>query len=123
MSTLLPAPLPLCPSACSFGELFSASKHPQGTEIKAITYSNMQAHVPSRPGQPFTANDALDKHQHQHAEAAATAGAGSGSASADGAAAGAGGSDGSGDGDSGGDGALAAGAPRGPFDLYVIVDI
>lgn len=30
--------------AKGFGEEFQLGKHPQGTEVKAVTYSNMQIH-------------------------------------------------------------------------------
>lgn len=52
-------------TAIGFGEKFDLNKHPQGTEIKAITYSNMQIYsdfVPresqgvSHPGDKFPAH-------------------------------------------------------------------
>lgn len=30
--------------ACAYGEEFRIGKHPQGSEVKAITYSNMQVY-------------------------------------------------------------------------------
>lgn len=36
--------------ATLYGETFDLEKHPQGTEIKAITYSNMQIHDKPQEG-------------------------------------------------------------------------
>ncbi|KAG8036452.1 hypothetical protein G9C98_003774 [Cotesia typhae] len=33
-------------TARAYGEEFQLGKHPQGTEVKAITYSAMQIHTP-----------------------------------------------------------------------------
>uniref|UniRef100_A0A671KIN3 Protein archease n=1 Tax=Sinocyclocheilus anshuiensis TaxID=1608454 RepID=A0A671KIN3_9TELE len=34
---------------CRWGEEFNLNKHPQGTEVKAITYSAMQVHDTEKP--------------------------------------------------------------------------
>jgi len=39
---------------CRYGERFELGRHPQGTEVKAITYSNMQIVTPQGT---FTSND------------------------------------------------------------------
>ncbi|KAK7485633.1 hypothetical protein BaRGS_00023082 [Batillaria attramentaria] len=40
-----------------YGETFDISKHPQGTEVKAITYSNMQVHQESEQNDIFVIID------------------------------------------------------------------
>ncbi|XP_005092249.2 protein archease-like [Aplysia californica] len=40
-----------------YGEPFEISKHPQGTEVKAITYSNMQVHKDSENNDIFVIID------------------------------------------------------------------
>ncbi|GFO46143.1 protein archease [Plakobranchus ocellatus] len=43
--------------ARGFGEPFDIHKHPQGTEVKAITYSNMQVHEESEKHDIFVIID------------------------------------------------------------------
>ena len=103
--------------AVARGERFEFGRHPQGTEVKAITYSNMQ--IFAADGSVVTANDACDA-----AAAAAEKGAAGGGGAAETA--------------GGGGGAPPAvvasaaarvtaparvGARRAAVDVYVIVDI
>nr|5YZ1_A Chain A, Protein archease [Homo sapiens]5YZ1_B Chain B, Protein archease [Homo sapiens] len=48
-----------------WGEEFSLSKHPQGTEVKAITYSAMQVYNEENP-EVFVIIDILEHHHHHH---------------------------------------------------------
>lgn len=43
--------------ARAFGEPFEIGKHPQGTEVKAITYSNMQVHEKEDKSEVFVIID------------------------------------------------------------------
>ena len=44
--------------AIAYGEIFEFGRHSQGTEVKAMTYSNMQ--IFDSEGNVFSANDAID---------------------------------------------------------------
>jgi SHS2 domain-containing protein len=121
-----------CIRAVVRGEKFVFGKHEQGTEVKAITYSNMQ--IFAEDGTVYSANDAGDA---AAAAAAAAEAGGSGAGEAvEGSGGGGGGGGGGGDGGGGGGSAAAAaaadaapsgaavrGARRGPVDVYCIIDI
>jgi SHS2 domain-containing protein len=101
--------------AVARGERFEFGRHPQGTEVKAITYSNMQ--IFSADGTLVTANDASDAAARAAAEGAAAGGGGGEPApAAPQAAAGA-------QALAGAAGGVRAGARRAEVDVYVIVDI
>ncbi len=104
-----------CIRAILRGEKFVFGKHEQGTEVKAITYSNMQ--IFAEDGVVYSANDAGDA---AAAVAAAAGGAAAGGAASAAASAGAGEGSGSA---AEAEPAVARGARRGPVDVYVIVDI
>ena len=94
--------------AVCYGEIFEFGRHSQGTEVKAMTYSNMQ--IFDADGIVHSANDAVDK---AAADAKIVADAHAASAAVEAEAENA---------------ADAAGAPRaglrkGRVDVYVIVDI
>jgi protein archease len=44
-------------TAAGYGEVFDLKKHPQGTEIKAITYSNMQIYEKETSAECFVIVD------------------------------------------------------------------
>ena len=94
-------------AAACYGEKFEFGRHPQGTEIKAITYSNMQLFTPTTR---YSANaDEAD---------GGAGGAPAVSATERDAAAAAAAAEGD-----GGVAPAAAHACRGKFDVFVIVDI
>jgi SHS2 domain-containing protein len=119
------------------GERFEFGRHTQGTEVKAMTYSNMQ--IFQADGSVLTANDAVDAAAAAAAAASASgsasgSGSGSGSGSATAAAASAPEAAAAGSAEvaaaAGSAAALAAaastprdGARKGVVDLYLIVDI
>jgi hypothetical protein len=82
---------------CSFGERFVFGRHPQGTEVKAITYSNMQIITPAGT---HTANLPAASDAPESAVAAGGVHEGEGGA-----------------------GEFVSTKRRGIYDIYVIVDI
>ncbi len=57
--------------AIAYGEIFEFGRHSQGTEVKAMTYSNMQ--IFDGEGNVFSANDAIDADNANNIAAVAVA--------------------------------------------------
>lgn len=117
---------PTLPAAagCSYGERFEYGRHAQGTEVKAITYSNMQLFLPS--GTVFTAGDDAAANAAPQPRAAGRSEAAAPSGDDGGAEEGGGGEDAPAPPPSDAaerDPQRPTGRRRAPFDVYAIVDI
>ncbi len=106
--------------AVARGEIFEFGRHAQGTEVKAMTYSNMQ--IFDADGAVYSANDAIDAAAAAAAAAAAPSGEAAGAGAGAAAAAAAPAADAAADA-GGAPPPQRAGLRKGRCDIYTIVDI